>query len=102
MVGYCVLNLSLPRGSSVYLRYSEYRQLKPQPNPLLDPFVNIDSSNYFNIAAEDAYIANGSAHGVVTAHAAGLRAKETGVGDLDQGTHLDALRAAQRLDTDRG
>ena len=67
MVGWCAINTSLPRGSSMYIRYSEYRQLKPPPNPFLDGFVNIDSSNYFNIAAEDVYIANGSMHGQVSA-----------------------------------
>ena len=66
MVGWCAVNTSLPRGSSVYIRYAEYRQY-PRDSRVADPFTNIDNSNYFNIAAEDTYIVNGSVDGVAGA-----------------------------------
>ena len=66
MVGWCTINTTLPRGSSVYVRYAEYRQA-PRTNPYADTFTNLDASNYFNIAAEDTYIVNGSVDGMVGA-----------------------------------
>lgn len=60
MVGWCSLNATLPRGSSVYVRYAEYR-LQPTSGPTLPGSnVDIEQANLRGIAVEDVWLVNGS------------------------------------------
>ena len=62
MVGWCTANVSHLRGSSVYVRYAEYKMQPPQPAPMLaTSSVDIDTTNLRYIAVEDVYIVNGTA-----------------------------------------
>ena len=63
MVGWCTLNVSHLRGSSVYIRYSEYK-MQPTIGPVVvTPNVDIDTTNLRNIAVEDVFIVNGTGPG---------------------------------------
>ena len=64
MVGWCSVNVSHLRGSSVYVRYAEYRMQPPTPAPMVATYsVDIDTSNLRYIAVEDVYVVNGSSVG---------------------------------------
>ena len=62
IVGWCSVNVSHQRGSSVYVRYAEYKMQPLQPAPMVETnSVDIDTSNLRYIAVEDVYVVNGTA-----------------------------------------
>jgi hypothetical protein len=63
MAGYCTASVSLPRGSSLYIRYAEYK-MQPTTGPLaVSSTVTIDQTNLHAIVVEDSYVLNGSTDG---------------------------------------
>ena len=55
------MNVSHLRGSSVYVRYAEYKMQPLPPGPtVLSETVDIDVTNLRHIAVEDVYVVNGS------------------------------------------
>jgi len=61
MVGWCSVNVSHLRGSSVYVRYAEYKMQPLQQTPqLVTTSVDFDTTNLRYIAVEDVYVVNGT------------------------------------------